>query len=565
MYVCPSAPLSLPLTGSGGLPDLQVRTALVDFGQCLIDNDSFRNLRLHNAGNAEVSARIEFPDAALALQGGEPRFFVPAKSFRDVVIVFRPTSSASIDAPMYVMETDDSSDDSNAPSSSSVSSSERFPVRVTARVGHARVSVSPATAFSNFDFGVAYVNEVHTRAFSIVNDGDIAVTYVASLYQRRKPTATATTALVDSDSSGNSDASLASVASPAAAAASATVKSPTPFLTVNARASSSVTASQVTALARTNQRIQEHIVFPAHAPFGLADAEVVASPAYLSIAPVRGTLAPGAPVSFVLTYAPTNTNNNTASTGDHDQQQQQQQQQCDIEYVLVVAHEAASFSGAVRGRSGFSTVDIDVESRLFNFGISRFGGSFARSFAMWNRGNIPVDYVIGPDEDGAGTGNSGGTRGALMPSREAADRWHEAAARLGFFVDVGGSGDERIPAGGRSTVTVRFDPVHEHPVSTAFRVAHARGCETFHLRGQGGMSRIVICDADGRELTGDRAVYDFGVCRKNTATRAVLVLHNVGTLQAEYLLRRRLSPEVRWGQQEHWQERYKFSDSFVFH
>ncbi|ORZ31926.1 hypothetical protein BCR44DRAFT_1515800 [Catenaria anguillulae PL171] len=130
-------PISVPLRGSGGYPDLYVYTQEIDF----------------------VSLSSYHP--SIFLNEADP--IIPPQSQHHLHIVFRPTYVETLNSKLFVKSADSRSD--------------VFLVKVRGRVGVSRLSVTPLDAFKNLDFGTCLAPGTFTRTFKLKNTGNIVLSF----------------------------------------------------------------------------------------------------------------------------------------------------------------------------------------------------------------------------------------------------------------------------------------------------------------------------------------------------------------------------------------------------
>ncbi len=93
------------------------------------------------------------------------------------------------------------------------------------------------------------------------------------------------------------------------------------------------------------------------------------------------------------------------------------------------------------------------------------------------------------------------------------------------------------------SMLLTFDPVDERPAHVKVWLNHQRGHEKLDLKGQGGVSRLVLFDSDMQPLTHMQSIVNFGMCAKNKSFRKTMFVGNLGSLQGEFFLRRNFPPE----------------------
>ena len=100
-------PLTVPLTGVGGLPDIAVSHGSVDFGDMLVGDTEDRTLRIQNTGTAPLTVTDISPDEIVfSVSGVTLPAEIPVGGYIDVGLHFTPSAAGKHTATLEILSDD---------------------------------------------------------------------------------------------------------------------------------------------------------------------------------------------------------------------------------------------------------------------------------------------------------------------------------------------------------------------------------------------------------------------------------------------------------------------------
>ena len=324
------APLTLRMVGSGGHPELKVKDKVVEYELALLECENKRPLRLYNEGTAEASVTLEtFADTTWSIP--EPPFVVPPRGHIDITLVHCPVEVINFEERIVLKSLETIAD--------------VFTVMLRGTVGVPKLALEPEDAFQRFDFGVALINHVHRRSFSLVNSGNIDLDFECYFL---RPKAVAQEPQRPGKSRRNS------------------------VLEMRRRRRTSIVAQKRQSLAVAGG---EEMWLKTLERGGENEFERVAPSGELVVEPRLGVVKKGSVLHFNVTYYPREKEKMTRA-------------------VLVLKNSYKMFRGLVKGVGGDPMMETDIRHLLntLNFGVCKAGGTFVQNFKIMNPGNIGCEF-----------------------------------------------------------------------------------------------------------------------------------------------------------------------------
>lgn len=158
-------PLYLKVRGTGNYPELNVITKEIDFGTALFNLDNIGQVQIENAGLADAQVDFRCYHRSITLSGTDR--MIPANSSRYLDLIYHPTEVETLDIKVFVRSTDSRADYSM--------------IHLKGIVGIPKLVFDPPGIFDNLDFGVCPTNQVHTKSFTMTNEGNIPLSFVSQL------------------------------------------------------------------------------------------------------------------------------------------------------------------------------------------------------------------------------------------------------------------------------------------------------------------------------------------------------------------------------------------------
>lgn len=154
-------PVTIPVTGSANYPKIELLTKDVDFGRALLQFDNVRQITVENRGLVDAILKLQSSHPCIRLEP-DCVTLLP-KSRHEVNIVYNPTAVEKLLSKAIIQSAD--------------GRGEKFVIALRGDVGIPKLVLYPLDSLKHLDFGVCKINELTTKTMTLVNEGNIDITF----------------------------------------------------------------------------------------------------------------------------------------------------------------------------------------------------------------------------------------------------------------------------------------------------------------------------------------------------------------------------------------------------
>ncbi|KAI9209922.1 uncharacterized protein BJ171DRAFT_609460 [Polychytrium aggregatum] len=161
-------PLLVQIKGEGSYPELVVLTKEIDFGTALYRNRNVKPIQVMNKGAAEAHILFVCHHPYVVLEGGgNGEVVLGAYETKELHVVYTPYIVEYLNIKAFLKSTDSRGD--------------YFIINLRGSVGVPKITLTPADALKNIDFGVCLLNSTTKKSFTMKNEGNITLGYQVTL------------------------------------------------------------------------------------------------------------------------------------------------------------------------------------------------------------------------------------------------------------------------------------------------------------------------------------------------------------------------------------------------
>ena len=161
-------PIEIKVYGAGGYPKLVITAKVIDFGTALYKAVNKRRLEIQNIGAADAEIVFECNHTDISIENSSlSALLVQPGQTKNLMIVYQPQTVEKLNVRAFIRSSDNRG--------------ETFTLNIKGDVGIPKLSIHPRDALESLNFGVMRLNKIYKKAFTIINDGTIFLSFKSTI------------------------------------------------------------------------------------------------------------------------------------------------------------------------------------------------------------------------------------------------------------------------------------------------------------------------------------------------------------------------------------------------